>query len=59
MMRYFMTIFWSLLISGVVSYVLSSMAGEPFNLSNSIILAIIMTIIIFILGDGLLKEQND
>lgn len=58
-MRYFMTIFWSLLISGVVSYVLSSMAGEAFNLAHSIILAVIMTIFIFILGDGLLKEQKD
>ncbi|MGM8364393.1 DUF2929 family protein [Virgibacillus sp. W0181] len=58
-MRYIMTIIWSALISGVVSYVLSSMTGEPFNLADSLILAAIMAIAIFLLGDGLLKKQED
>ncbi|MGM8212663.1 DUF2929 family protein [Virgibacillus sp. W0430] len=58
-MRYIMTVFWAVLISGVVSYVLSSMASEPFSVSDSLILAAIMAIIIFVLGDGLLKNQED
>lgn len=58
-MRFIWTLIWALLIGGAVSYILSSMNGEPFNMVHSIILSIIFTIAIFLLGEGLLKEQNE
>lgn len=58
-MRYIMTIIWSLLISAAVTYVLTSMAGEPFVLAEAGILAVIFMVIVFIMGDVVLKEKND
>ncbi|MBU8792120.1 YjzD family protein [Oceanobacillus caeni] len=57
-MRYIASIFWAVLISFAISYVLSSMGGEPFVLSHSLILAALFSIAVFILGDGILKEDN-
>ncbi|GEN30687.1 cytochrome c oxidase subunit IV [Cerasibacillus quisquiliarum] len=56
-MRFIMTIIWALLIGGVLSYVLTSMAGEPFNLNQSIILSSIIAVLIFILS-GVLKDSS-
>lgn len=56
-MRFIMTIIWALLIGGVLSYVLTSMAGEPFNLNQSIILSSIIAVFIFILS-GVLKDSS-
>lgn len=58
-MRYIMTIIWAVLISSVISYVLSNMAGDPFNLTHTLILAAILSVVVFILGDGILKNQED
>ncbi|WP_156288852.1 DUF2929 family protein [Oceanobacillus salinisoli] len=57
-MRYIMSIFWAILISLAISYVLTSMAGETFVLSDSLILAAILSAAIFLLGDSVLKEEN-
>ncbi|MFD1037707.1 DUF2929 family protein [Virgibacillus byunsanensis] len=57
-MRFISAIFWALLISGVISYVLSSMAGDPFNFTHTIILAGILSVGVFALG-GALKEESD
>ncbi|MFB4474602.1 DUF2929 family protein [Oceanobacillus caeni] len=57
-MRYIASIVWAILISFAISYVLSSMGGEPFVLSHSLILAALFSIAVFILGDVLLKEDN-
>ncbi|WP_240490497.1 MULTISPECIES: DUF2929 family protein [Oceanobacillus] len=54
-----MTIFWSFLIAAAVSYVLSSMGGEPFLIQNAIILTAIFSIVVFVLGDGILKEKAE
>jgi hypothetical protein len=54
-----MTAIWAVLISFVISYVLSSMAGEPFVLSDTLILAAIFAVAIFLLGDGILKEEKN
>ncbi|WP_163972038.1 YjzD family protein [Oceanobacillus halotolerans] len=58
-MRYIATIIWAVLISGVLSYVLSSMGSEPFNLTNTLILAALFSIAIFILGDGAIKTEEE
>ncbi|WP_231846997.1 YjzD family protein [Oceanobacillus iheyensis] len=54
-----MTIFWSFLLSAAVSYVLSSMGGEPFLIENAIILTVIFSIVVFVLGEGILKEKTE
>ncbi|MFB4169763.1 DUF2929 family protein [Virgibacillus sp. JSM 102003] len=58
-MRFLIPLVWALFISGVISYVLSSMAGNPFNLTNTVILALIVTIAISILGEGVLKGKSE
>ncbi|MGX4670110.1 DUF2929 family protein [Cerasibacillus sp. JNUCC 74] len=57
-MRYIVTILWSCLIGGVVSYVLSSMGSEPFSLEGTVALAAVFFIAIAVLGDGILKNDN-
>lgn len=58
-MRYIMVAIWSILIGMVVSYVLTSMANEPFSLATSFILAAVFAICVILLGDVVLKEQNE
>ncbi|WP_368654556.1 DUF2929 family protein [Ornithinibacillus sp. 4-3] len=58
-MRFIMSLFWAVLISGVVSYVLTNMGGEPFNLTHSLILAGILFIAVVVLGEFALRKQED
>ncbi|MEN2767655.1 DUF2929 family protein [Ornithinibacillus xuwenensis] len=58
-MRFVATIGWAVLISFVLSYVLSSMAGETLDLVGTFVVAAIFSIIVFILGDGLLREKKE
>lgn len=59
-MKYVMTLVWSMLLSLVVSYVLGSMAGDPFVLSEAVILGAIFFIAIISLGLILdPKEQQE
>lgn len=58
-MRFLWTFIWALLIGGVISYILVSMTGDSFNMMHSLTLSIIFTIAIFLLGEGVLKEQNE
>jgi len=46
------------LLSAAVSYVLTSMAGEPFAVVDTLALAIVLAIGVIILGDGLIKEKK-
>lgn len=57
-MRYIVTIIWAVLISAVISYVLSSMAGDDFNMPGTIAVSAVFIIGIFLLGDGILKEDK-
>lgn len=57
-MRYIMTIFWAVLISTAISYVLTSMGGEPFIFSEALILAAVIIVGVFALGEGILKEEK-
>lgn len=53
-----MAIIWSILISAAISYVLTSMAGEPFNITPVFIIASFFVVAIFVLGEGVLKESD-
>ncbi|PWU67741.1 MULTISPECIES: DUF2929 family protein [Gracilibacillus] len=57
-MKYIMTIVWAVIISFVIGYVLASMAGETLHVPSVLSLAAIFSIIVILLGDGVLKESN-
>ncbi|SFA82333.1 Protein of unknown function [Lentibacillus halodurans] len=58
-MRFFWSFFWAILISGVISYVLTSMAGNEFQPISTLIVAIILTLVVYVLGEGVLKAENE
>lgn len=58
-MRYIIALFWALVIGGVVSYVLVSMSGDPFNFTHSAIFSFIIFIAVVILGDVLLADKKE
>ncbi|HLQ71136.1 MAG TPA: DUF2929 family protein [Bacillota bacterium] len=58
MLRYLVGIIWAILIGAVISYVLSSMANEPFSIGGSLLLAGIFAVGIVVLGEGALKEEK-
>ncbi|WP_099157185.1 DUF2929 family protein [Virgibacillus ndiopensis] len=58
-MRFIWTLIWALLISGVISYVLTSMGGTNFNVMSTVTLAIIMAIAVYILGEGIIKREKE
>lgn len=58
-MRFIMTLFWALLIGGALSYVLASMNGDPFNLTQSLALSIGTAIGIVLLDAVLTVSQPD
>ncbi|GAE93598.1 hypothetical protein JCM21714_2696 [Gracilibacillus boraciitolerans JCM 21714] len=57
-MKYFATIFWAVIVLTVVSYVLTSMGGQAFNLASAISVAAVFAIAAIVLGDGILKEDE-
>lgn len=58
-MKYIMSIVWSLIISTVVSYVLASMAQEPFSIIQTLVLAGIIAVVVFIMDKAVLTEQEE
>jgi hypothetical protein len=58
-MRYVMTIIWAALLGVVLSYVLSSMAAEPFSVSATIAFIIIVSLAVILLGEGVLKDKKE
>lgn len=58
-MRYIMTLIWSVLISLVVTYVVTSMAGAAFNSTSVFVLAAVIFLAIFVLGELILKEKEE
>lgn len=58
-MRYIMVAIWSVLVGAVVSYVLTSMANEPFSLVSTFVLAATFAVFVILLGDVGLREQSD
>ncbi|MFZ3577904.1 DUF2929 family protein [Virgibacillus sp. DJP39] len=57
-MRFIWTFIWSLFLSGVLSYILTSMGGTSFNLMHTLVLAVILSIAVFVLSEGVLKGDN-
>nr|WP_153737008.1 DUF2929 family protein [Aquibacillus halophilus] len=57
--RYFWTIFWAIVISSLISYVLTSMAGEALTLLPIFVLAVIFSAAVIIIGDGILREDTE
>ncbi|SFD38445.1 Protein of unknown function [Lentibacillus persicus] len=58
-MRFFWTFFWAILISAVISYVLTSMAGNAFDVTSMFVVAILMSLAVFLLGEGVLKNGEE
>lgn len=58
-MRFLIVIIWAVLLSAVISYVLSSMADAPFEMSHALWLAGFLSVAIFVLGEGVLTETED
>lgn len=58
-MRFVMVAIWSVLVGAVVSYVLTSMANEPFNLTSTFVLSGIFAVIAIFLGEVGLKEKKE
>lgn len=56
-MRFILPLIWALLIGGALAYVLSSMAGDPFNWTQSISYSVAVFIMILFL-DGVLSTQE-
>jgi len=58
-LRFVFVMIWSFLISSAVSYVLTSMGGEPFNINHTLILTVFFFLIVTILGEVVLKEESN
>ncbi len=56
-MKFIMTIIWAILIGSALNYVLTSMAGDPFNLTQAIGFAA-ATFIGILAFDGILSAQD-
>lgn len=48
-MQYIMTFVWTLVLSEMVVYVVSSMNGAPFHVETGVLIAVVATILLFIL----------
>ncbi|WP_080874990.1 DUF2929 family protein [Oceanobacillus timonensis] len=57
-MRFIGTIFWAVAIALAVSYVLTSMGGQPFVIRDALIVAGIFVVFIFVLTNFVLKEDT-
>ncbi|SEU03362.1 Protein of unknown function [Salinibacillus kushneri] len=57
-MRFLWTFIWSLLLSSAVVYVISNMATVDFSFNAALFLAVVFTIIVSVLGEGILKEDD-
>ncbi|MDN4492288.1 YjzD family protein [Ureibacillus aquaedulcis] len=49
-MQYVMTLVWSVLLMLMLGYVVSSVLAVPFDVTTSLILGVIFTVIVFIIS---------
>jgi hypothetical protein len=49
-MRYFWTLFWTFLLVQMLNYVVSSMTGVTYDFMTGNILAVIVTVLIFVVS---------
>jgi hypothetical protein len=57
-LKYLMTLIWAILIGAALAYVLSSMAGDAFNLTQSLVFSVVAFIGISIM-DAILVIPMD
>lgn len=58
-MRLFWSIFWGFLLSCMITYVISSMQGGSFHLSQAIVLTVAFTVVVTLLGEGALSKEAE
>ncbi|MFD1360176.1 DUF2929 family protein [Lentibacillus salinarum] len=58
-MRFLWPLVWAFLISCVISYVLISMAGNEFEFGSTLMATIVITLAVFVLGEGVLKSGRE
>ncbi|WP_243291326.1 YjzD family protein [Bacillus sp. FJAT-47783] len=58
-MKYVMTLFWAFLLVNMASYVVSSMIGATYEFGTSTLLAVVATVLIFIIGESLPSEASE
>ncbi|GAA0454992.1 YjzD family protein [Alkalibacillus silvisoli] len=56
-MRVIWTAIWSFLLSAMIVYVISSMAGYSFDLTGTVAIAVTFTLVTVILSEGVLKDK--
>ena len=58
-MKYIVTIFWALVLSQMVNFILNSLAGGgPYSFMSGIVLAVLIVVTVFIL-DFMMKDPNE
>ena len=58
-MKYIVTIFWALVLSQMVNFILNSLAGGgPYSFMSGIVLAVLIVVTVFIL-DFMMKDSNE
>jgi hypothetical protein len=55
-MRYFWTLFWAFLLIQMMLYVVSAMQGATYDFAQGTIIAVVFSILIFILGDAVVPK---
>jgi hypothetical protein len=58
-MRYIWTLIWSLLLSNMMYYVLSSMQGGDFDLLKASIFGVVFAVVISVLGEILPSKSEE
>ncbi|MDQ0162426.1 YjzD family protein [Bacillus alveayuensis] len=56
-MRFIMTLFWAFLLVNMASYVISSMIGATYEFGTSSVLAVIATVLIFIIAELIPSDE--
>lgn len=57
-MRYFWTFFWVFLLSHMITYIVGSMKAAPYDFTVGTILAVVVTVFIFLITAAMPKEQE-
>jgi predicted PurR-regulated permease PerM len=56
-MRFFWTLFWAMLLSNMMNYVIANMQGLSYNFQLATIVAVIFSVVIFTIG-AILPEKT-
>ncbi|QPC46058.1 DUF2929 family protein [Mangrovibacillus cuniculi] len=56
-MKFFFTFFWTFLLVQMATYVVSSMSGSPFNYVIGSIVAVAVTLLLFIISSIIPNEE--